>query len=157
MDRMKWKMIIPVLLLGLISFTGCGDIKDPEFRRVENFGVKGLGLSHANIGFTITYYNPNGFGVTVKEAETNIYMDSIYLGKFTQDSAINVSKEAEFSIPFSGAIALRTALNLDLESLGRRDILLKADGSAKVGKAGIYINTPIHYQGWHRLDEIRMP
>jgi len=40
--------------------------------------------------------------------------------------------------------------------LGRKDIFLKADGSVKVGKAGIYITRPVHYQGLHRLDEIRL-
>jgi LEA14-like dessication related protein len=153
---MNWKMIFSALLVGSLSLAGCKKLKDPEFRRVENLGVKSLGLANATIGFDVTYYNPNGFGVTVKEAAADIYLDSTYLGKFIQDSSINVASEAEFSIPFSGTISLRTALSLDLESLSRKDVLLKADGSAKVGKAGIYLNTPIHYQGWHRLDEIKL-
>ncbi|MGN6163899.1 MAG: hypothetical protein ACTHOF_05090, partial [Flavisolibacter sp.] len=81
---------------------------------------------------------------------------STYLGKFTQDSTIDVRSNSEFSIPFSGTISLQTALNMNLDSLARKDILLKADGSVKVGKAGIYITRPIHYQELHRLDEIRL-
>ncbi len=154
MDR---KRLFPIVLVIAIGLIGCKEIKDPEFRRVENLGIKNLGLLEATIGVNVTYYNPNGFGVTVKEAEADIYLDSTYLGKFIQDSSINVNREAEFSIPFSGTISMRTALNLDLESLSRRDVLLKAEGSAKVGKAGIYLNTPIHYQGKHRLEEIKLP
>jgi hypothetical protein len=148
---MNWKMIFATLLVGSVGFTGCTEVKEPEFRRVQNLGVRSLGLMNAIIGFQVTYYNPNGFGVTVKEAEADIY-----LGKFIQDSSIGVTREAEFSIPFSGTISFRTALNLDLESLSRKNVLLKAEGSARVGKAGIYVNTPINYQGWHRLDEIKL-
>ena len=155
--KMNWKTILSTLLAATFLFTSCKEVKDPEFRRIDNLGVRSLGLADVTIGVEVTYYNPNNFGVTVKEAEADIYLDSTYLGKFIQDSSINVSREAEFSIPFSGAISLRTALNLDLESLSKKDVLLKAEGSARVGKAGIYLNTPIHYQGWHRLDEIKLP
>jgi hypothetical protein len=153
---MNWKIIFSTLLFGLLGLAGCKKLKDPEFRRVENLGVKSLGLTSATIGFDVTYFNPNNFGVTVREAEADIYLDSTYLGKFVQDSSIDVARSAEFSIPFSGTISFRTALNLDLESLSTKNVLLKADGSAKVGKAGIYLNTPIHYQGWHRLNEIKL-
>ena len=153
---MNWKIILSTLLAGSLLFIRCKEVKDPEFRSVENLGIRSLGLTRATIGFDVTYFNPNHFGVTVKEAEADIYLDSTYLGKFVQDSAVRVMKEAEFSIPFSGVISLRTALNLDLESLSKKNVLLKAEGSARVGKAGIYINTPIRYQGWHKLDEIKL-
>jgi len=115
-----------------------------------------MNFQDATIGFQVTYYNPNNFGVTVKEAEADVYLDSVYLGKFIQSDAVNVQKAADFSIPFSGKISLKTALNMNLESLAKKDVLLKADGSAKIGKAGIYVTKPIRYQGMHRLDEIKL-
>lgn len=153
---MQKNWIFTTLLFGFLGLFGCKEVKDPEFRRIENLGFKNLGLMNATIGFEVTYYNPNNFGMTVKEAEADIYLDSAYLGKFIQDSLVTVTREAEFSIPFSGTISLKNALNLDLESLSQKDILLKAEGSAKVGKAGIFLNTPIRYEGRHRLDEIRL-
>ena len=152
---MKWKIFVPILL-ACLSQMSCTDVKDPEFRRVEKFGVRNLNFQNATIGFQVTYYNPNNFGVTVKEAEADVYLDSVYLGKFIQSDAVNVQKAADFSIPFSGKISLKTALNMNLESLAKKDVLLKADGSAKIGKAGIYVTKPIRYQGMHRLDEIKL-
>ena len=146
--------LFPVILIGLSFLGGCSNIKDPEFKRIDNFKIKSLGFQESVIGFNVTYYNPNNFGVTVKEAEANVYMDSILLGKFSQDSNVTVDKNSEFSIPLSGGIPLQTALKLNLQNLANRDIFLKADGSVKVGKAGIYISRPVHYQGIHRLDEI---
>jgi len=44
---------------------------------------------------------------------------------------------------------------MNFQDIGERDILLKADGSAKVGKAGIFVTKAIHYQGKHKLGEIK--
>ena len=142
-----------LLLVAIVS--GCANVKDPEFRRIDHFGLRAIGLQHATIGFNVTYFNPNNFGVTVKDAAAEIYMDSIYLGKFSQDAAVDVKKGSEFSVPFSGAVSLQTALNLKIEDLAQKEIVLRADGSAKVGKAGVYVTRPIHYQAKHRL-QIRL-
>jgi len=140
----------------MIALAGCARVKDPEFRKVGNFRMKGINPTKTTIGFSVVYFNPNNFGVTVKDGDVDVYMDSAYLGKFTQDSAIAVKKNAEFSIPLSGSIPLRTALELDLRNIGQRDILLRADGVVKVGKAGIFVSKDVHYSGKHRLDEIQI-
>lgn len=138
----------------LFTSLGCAKVKDPEFRRVENFRLKNLGLQDATIGFSATYFNPNNFNVTVREAAADIYLDTVYLGKFVQDSSIVVSKNAEFSLPLSGNVSLQTILKMNLHELSEKEILLKADGNVKVGKAGIFVTRPIKYQGKHRLGDI---
>jgi LEA14-like dessication related protein len=149
-------MKLTTLLLGLMMVAGCANVKDPEFRKVGNFRMKGINPTHTTIGFNVVYFNPNNFGVTVKDGNVDVYMDSVYLGKFTQDSSIAVKKNADFSIPLSGAIPLKTALELDLKNIGQRDILLRADGAVRVGKAGIFVSKDVHYSGKHRLDEIQI-
>ncbi|MGZ5287015.1 MAG: hypothetical protein ACXWB9_07520 [Flavisolibacter sp.] len=151
---MKKLWFLPLLLLVLL--TSCGKVKDPEFRRVENFRIRDFGLMDVTIGFKVTYYNPNNFGVTVKEAAADVYMDSVFMGKFVQDSTIVVGKNAEFSIPLSGKISLGTALKMDLRNIGERKINLKANGSVKVGKAGIFVTKPFVYEGQHSLGEISL-
>lgn len=152
---MRFKRLLPFLFLVLI--TGCTRIKEPQFRRVENFHLKNFGLQQATIAFNVVYFNPNNFGVTVKEAAANVYLDSVYWGKFVQDSTIGVKRNSEFSIPLSGAVSLQKVLDLNLQELSQRDILIRANGNVKVGKAGIFITKPFTYQGKHRLDEITLP
>jgi LEA14-like dessication related protein len=149
---MKIRILLP--LLGALIFTGCKKVKDPEFRRVGHFKVKNLDIQDVTIGFNVTYFNPNNFGVTVKEAVADVYIDSVYWGKFEQDSSIAVTKNAEFSIPLSGKISLSRALQMDLKNLGQRLVAVKADGSVKVGKAGIFVTKPFRYEGKHSLNEI---
>lgn len=147
--------IATLLLLGFAA-TGCQKLKDPEFRRLEGFGLRNLNAFEATIGFRVTYFNPNNFSVTVKETATDIFLDSIYVGRFLQDSSINVGRQAEFSIPLSGRVPLQKALSLDLQKLATKDVYLRAKGTVKVGKAGIYVTKPIEYAGIHRLDEVRI-
>ena len=153
---MTRKIFTAALLPLMIFMHSCKDVKDPEFRRVDNFGVKNLSFQDATIGFEVTYYNPNNFGVNVKEAEADVYIDSLFIGKFSQEKLVDVKEEAEFSIPFTGKIPLEKALEFNFKDLSKREVLLKAEGTAKVGKAGVYITKPIKYEGKHRLDEIHL-
>lgn len=152
---MRLKTLLPLFFL--LSLVNCTRIKEPQFRRIDNFHLKNFGLQQAVIAFNVTYFNPNNFGVTVKEAAADVYLDSIYLGKFMQDSTIGVSKNGEFSIPLSGSVSLQTVLNLNVQQLAQKDVLVKANGNVKVGKAGIFFSKPFNYQGRHRLQEISFP
>ncbi len=148
------KRFIPFLflffLVGLL--TSCDRVQDPQFRRLEHFGLKSLGLQQAVVGFSATYFNPNKFGVSVKEAALDFYVDSIYLGKFIQPDAITVNPGSEFSIPMEGKISWQQAISSNLQKLAGKEVLVKANGSVKVGKAGVFISKDINYQGRHTLD-----
>ncbi|RYF47391.1 MAG: hypothetical protein EOO38_12255 [Cytophagaceae bacterium] len=148
-----------IALLAAPLLFSCGRIKDPEFRRLDDFGVKKLGFEESTVGFSATYFNPNSFGVTVKEAAIDVYIDSLYLGKFTQLQEVPVVKNAEFSIPLEGTIGLQKALRFDLPSLLGKEVLVRADGSVKVGKAGIFVSKPIRYSGRQKVsaDLIKNP
>lgn len=151
---MRLTRLLP--LLGLLVLAGCTKIKEPKFQRVENFHLKNFDLQEAVIAFNVDYFNPNSFGVTVKEAAADVYLDSVYLGKFVQDSTIGVAKNAGFSIPLSGSVSLQTVLNLNIQQLAQREVLIRANGNVKVGKAGIFISKPFSYRGKHRLQDISL-
>jgi LEA14-like dessication related protein len=153
---MTWKYFLPALLVAGCLVTGCTKIQEPVFRRIEKFKVKNIGLTKGTIGFNITYYNPNTFGLTVKQTEADVSIDSIFLGRFTQDILTEVPPKSEFSIPISGTIPIGKVLQLDLPNLAYKDIYVKAVGSTQVGKMGVYITKQFTYSGLHRLDEIRL-
>jgi LEA14-like dessication related protein len=146
---MKFVLVISALLLFLAS---CTRIEEPQFRRVERFGVKKLGLQQAVIGFDATFHNPNKFGVTVKEAVFDFYADTVYIGKFVQPKEVTVNPRGEFSIPMEGTISWLKALDPEVQRMAGKEVLLKAAGNVKLGKAGVFINKEIKYQGRHTLD-----
>jgi hypothetical protein len=78
------------------------------------------------------------------------------LGKFTQDSLVQVGQNTEFSIPMTGLIATATALKMNFKDINTREILLQARGSVKVGKAGVFVNKNFDYSGHHKLSELKI-
>lgn len=146
------KHIILLLYVFIFLTSSCGQMKDPQFRGVENFGVKNVGLQDATFGLQITYFNPNGFGVTVKEADIDLYVDSVFIGKFIQPNAINVVQGSEFSIPIEGKVSWKKLAQSGLHKKAGREVNVKAIGKVKVGKAGVFVNKDIQYAGNHKLD-----
>jgi Conserved secreted protein len=144
------------IIITSLFLSSCKKIKDPEYRRLEHFSVKNIDLQKAVIGFSITYFNPNSFGVSVKEAVADVYIDSLYLGKFTQDHPVDVESNSEFSIPVSGCVSLITLTKLNYQNIGNRDIHVKSNGTIKVGKAGIFVTRPFEYEGDHKLEELNI-
>src|SRR5687768_5886154 len=108
---MRFYTILVVLAITLLS---CSETKEPEFKQVRNFGLRSMTATGARVGFEVEYYNPNGFGVNVKEAVADISLNNIPAGRFTQDSLVNVKRESYFVILFSGEIALKDVAKLNL-------------------------------------------
>jgi len=142
-------ILLPILLLILCS---CERIQDPQFKSLERFGVRKFGFTEVVIGFETVYNNPNNFGVSVKEADVDVYVDSIYLGKFLQPQLTQVKGKSDFAIPFEGTVSVKNALQLNGREMLRRPVSIRAVGKVKVGKAGVFVTKDISYQGKHRLD-----
>jgi LEA14-like dessication related protein len=140
------------IFLASTLLVNCGKMKEPQFKGLENFEVKKMGLQNAVVGFDATFFNPNRFGLNVKEAALDIYLDSLYLGKFTQPQDVAVTSGANFSIPLEGTLTWQQVLKSEWKDLVGKEILFKANGLVKVGKAGVFVTKNIAYQGRHKLD-----
>jgi LEA14-like dessication related protein len=147
-------LFLGVLFLVFAStlFPSCGKVEKPRFRHLENFQVKKVGLQNAVVEFDAMFFNPNRFGLNVKEAAFDIYVDSLYLGKFTQQKDVMVSSGTNFSIPLEGTLTWQQVLKSEWKDLVGREVLLKANGLVKLGKAGVFVTKNIAYQGRHKLD-----
>ena len=127
------KKLLPFLVLLInVVFWSCDKVEEPQFKKLEGFGVKKLSLKETVIGFKATYFNPNNFGVAVKEASFDVYVDSIFLGKFSQSQEIAVQKSSEFSIPMEGKISLDKALQFNIPSMMGKEVGIRADGIVKL-------------------------
>ena len=140
-----------IFSFGLLA-SSCSKMEPPTFKSLDDFKVKKLGLQQVDVGFSVTYFNPNNFGVNVKEAVIDVYVDSAYLGKFVQEEQVSVDKKADFSIPLIGSIPISKALALNVRDMVNKEVGVKAAGTVKVGKGGVFINRDFNYQGKHRID-----
>ena len=150
MEKRFFTRLFGFLILAV--FISCGRVQEPQFRRIDSFGVKNVTLQEATIGLQITYFNPNRFGVAVKEADLDLYIDTVFVGKFLQPQQIAVGEEAEFSIPIEGKISWKKIAQSNLHKLAGKEVLVKAMGTVKIGKGGVFVNKAIDYSGRHVLD-----
>ena len=77
---------ITFLLLALSAFiilqsAGCGnDIKELEYKGIQKTALQTLSFNNAAIRVDLGYYNPNNFGIDVKETNLNIYLNDKFVG-----------------------------------------------------------------------------
>lgn len=149
---MKFFWIIGVSMLpGLVS---CKALKEPDFRGIENVKVSRFGLQESTLNLDLHYFNPNKSALTLKKAEGDAWLDGSLLGHFTIDTLIKIPANADFRMPVTLQMNMKKFLQNSTALLLKNEVTLKVEGKAKVGKAGVFINYPIRYEGKQRTDSL---
>ena len=151
------KIVISTLALGLILLTSCGtaNIKEPEYRDIRDVKVLEIGLLQSTAGIDLIYYNPNNFGVTLSEARGDVYVDNEYLGRFSLDEKVHVSKRSEFVVPALIKLDMIGAIKNQQDILKKKEVLVRIDGMARVKKAGISRDLPIRFEAMQNIERFR--
>lgn len=150
------KQILPCLLLtGILwSTSSCMDVKEPDLQGIEDLRVSKLGLSESTLFLNLQYLNPNPYGIKLKSAEGDAWIENNYLGHFTVDTLVQAPARGTFSLPVKLQVDMSKLLKNSLVSLLNPEVNIKVDGKARVGKGFIYINYPVRYEGKQRLDKL---
>jgi LEA14-like dessication related protein len=140
-------MLLPLLAVACAKPTGF------NYLGIRNFKVIQFGLKESTVGADAEFYNPNKYPVTMKGGSVDVYVNNNFFGKTTLDSTIQIPKKDTFLLPVVLKVNMNnTAIGL-LQTLaaGQDSVLIKLDGSAKVGRGGLFINYPIRYQGMQKI------
>jgi LEA14-like dessication related protein len=142
------------LIMGFIAIGifGCRKPKDLQYIDFENFQVQELGLGESVISADLKYYNPNNFKLNLKDGDLNVSLNNTFLGNSKLDTLLQIPKKDTFLIPLKMKVDMKTFLSKALNVLLTNEVDVKLDGNAKLGKAGIYFNVPIHYQGKQKFN-----
>jgi LEA14-like dessication related protein len=143
-----------VILWAIIFPAGCGKIEEPEFRGIDHVRMSKLGLRESSLTLDLYYYNPNKSGLRMKKAEGDVWIDDRHLGEFEVDTLVRIAPLSEFRIPVKLKVDVDAMVGSSLLALLGKKMRLRIDGKAKIGKAGVYIKQPFHYEGVHDLNEI---
>ena len=147
MKKWLYWALLPLLL------TGCAKPSGFDYLGVKNVKVLQFGLKESTVSVDVEYYNPNKFPVTMKRAEVDVYVNNNYFGKTTLDSSIQIPQKDTFLLPVVLKVDMNnTAIGL-IQTLatGQDSVHIKLDGSAKIGRGGIFINYPIRYAGMQKI------
>ena len=147
MRKMIGWSLLPLLAVACAKPTGF------NYLGVRNFKVVKFGLKESTVGADAEFYNPNKFPVTMKGGTVDVYVNHSFFGKTTIDSTIKISKKDTFLLPVVLNVNMsNTAMQLIQTLAGGTDsVYIKLDGSAKIGRGGIFINYPIRYEGMQKI------
>lgn len=152
LQAMRYPIILSILFLFLLS--SCRKIQDPVFNSIENIRVGKLGFGTSLMTFDVHYFNPNNSRASMKEAEGEAWLDSNYIGHFHVDTMVSIPARSNFTVPVKLDVDMKYLLMYSLSGLKNEEVLVTVKGKAKVGKAGIYKNIAINYEGNQNLAQL---
>jgi LEA14-like dessication related protein len=146
------KSPLPPFLLVLLLLAACkSPVKEPEFVAARNFRVGKLGLKQTSVFMTLDYINPNPIGLTLENADLEVYLEGRYVGRTTLDSTIRIPAKDTFSIPVKLDVDMKNALPNLFKAGFNGEVEMVLKGNARFKKAGVPINLPVDYKGRHKF------
>ncbi len=146
---------IVVLFLAGILLSSCeGSVKELEFRRIDNPEIKNWSLDLVQVEAKCIMYNPNVIGVDIDKMLFDVMINNRLVAKIDQPVQAKMSGESEFGVPLSFSFSPNkvykdlgmNALEIGMEILTNRNIVLQFDGGAKVSKGVLSYTVPINDQ-----------
>lgn len=141
-----------LIFLFSISYSSCKKPTAFDYRDVKNFRVESFGLNTSKVSMDLVYYNPNNFGVNLKNVTCDIYLDNNYLGKFVLDTTMHIPRSSEFTLPVSMQVNMKGLLENSVSILFNGEVMIGANGTTRVGKGGFYVTVPFRYQGKQKIN-----
>lgn len=139
-----------VILTLLLS--SCSTPKELEYRDFKNFTINKVGFASSTAKMDMIYYNPNNFQLQLKKTDLDIYINGVFLGHSTQEYQITIPKKDQFIIPVVLIVDMKNLLKNSLTALLNKQVMVKVTGSVRVGKANLFMNIPVNYEGMQEVD-----
>lgn len=128
----------------ILSAAGCNKIKELEYKGIKNTKFQTLSFNNTAIQMDIEYFNPNNFGLDVKETNLKIYLNDQFIGVADQPKKTQIAKKATFLFPVVAHFDPLKAAGSALKALFSSTNKINVQGTAKLGKEGVYIKLPIN-------------
>lgn len=143
-------LLLPVLMTLLLL--SCSTPKELEYRDFKNFTINKVGFASSTAKMDMIYYNPNNFGLQLKKTDLDIYINGVFLGHSTQEYQVTIPKKDQFVIPVVLVVDMKNLLKNGLTALLNKQVMLKVNGSVRVGKANLFMNIPVNYEGLQEVE-----
>lgn len=132
-----------VLIMTILS---CSSPKELEYRNFNNFSIQKLGFNNSTVSLDILYYNPNNFGMQLKNSDLDIFIDGSLLGHSTFDTLIRIPRRDTFTLPVKFDVNMQNIYKNAWNTLTGKEVTVKLTGKIKVGKANVFMNFPVNYE-----------
>ena len=138
--------------LSSIIIISCRAPQGFDYRDVKNITIEKLGFDSSTLKMELVYFNPNNFGVTLKNVDCEIYIDKKYLGHYNLDTIMLIEKKSEFALPSTIKVNMKNIYKNALNLLFSKEVEVNVKGTTKVSKFGFNITVPFNYINKHQIN-----
>lgn len=142
--------LLALLLLPVLLLTSCANPKDLVYQDVKNFRLMELSMK-PKVGMDVQFFNPNKFGMTMKDADIDLYLNGKLVGKAKLAETYNVPANDTFLLPVNLTADLQQILPNAMAILANNSVDVELKGYVKAGR-GVFVNIPINYKGKQELN-----
>jgi LEA14-like dessication related protein len=146
----KMKFVAVVVFLFSFFLFSCSNPKELVYHDVKNFRVMEISME-PKVGLDVQFYNPNNYGMTLKDADIDLFINNRYVGKAVLDHKYEVPGLDTFLLPVTMKADLKNILPNALSLAMNKEVTVKLQGKVKAGK-GVFVNIPINYEGKQKLN-----
>lgn len=134
------------LVLLITAFMSCSSPKALEYKTYHNFSINNLGFTNSTVSLDLEYYNPNNFGMKLKNTDLDIFINGNLLGHSSTDSTINIPGKSTFLVPVKFDVDMKNAFKNAWNTLTGKEVLVRLSGKVKVGKGNVFMSFPVEYE-----------
>ena len=139
----KSRLLYLIVILIALS---CSAPKALEYQTFNNFSVQKLGFNSSTITLDLEYYNPNNFGMQLKNSDLDIFIDGNLLGHSSFDTLIRIPRRDTFSLPIKFDVDMQNIYKNAWSAFTGKEVLVRLSGKLKIGKANVFMNLPVNYE-----------
>ena len=139
----KYRLLYLYLSMAILS---CSSPKELEYQTFRNFSVQKLGFNNSTVSLDIVYYNPNNFGMQLKNSDLDIFIDGNLLGHSSLDTLIGIPRRDTFTLPVKFDVNMQNIYKNAWNALTGKEMVVKLTGKIRIGKSNVFMSFPVNYE-----------
>lgn len=142
-----------LLITSLLLLQACAGPKALEYRELKGFRLHSASLQQATIVVDLQFYNPNSYGLRLKNGDVDAYLNGKFVGKARLDEGVAVPARDTFTMPVTITAPLAGLVGNAVNLLTKQEQLIpvRLEGAIRAGKGGVFVPVKVHYEGTQRV------
>ena len=138
-----YQQLFLIAMTLLIASASCNKVQELDYKGIQSTRLESASLSRASLRINLKYFNPNHFGLDVKESDLSIFLNDHFIAVADQPEVVKIPAQADFIFPVVTHFDPVKALGLAFTSIMTNKVKLRIQGSARIGKEGVYMKVPV--------------
>ena len=130
----------------ILTILSCSSPKALEYKTYHNFSIQKLGFNNSTIKLDLEYYNPNNFGMQLRNSDLDIFIDGNLLGHSSFDTLITIPGRNTFILPIKFDVDMQNIFKNAWSTLTGKEVVVRLTGKLKIGKANVFMSLPVNYE-----------